>query len=34
MVAAWVLGMGEGLPAVAKWEIGRMQRLGEKVVEG
>jgi len=34
MVAAWVMGMGEGLPAVVKWEIGRMQRMGEKVVEG
>ena len=34
MVGAWELGMGEGLPAVVKWEIGRMQRVGEKVVEG
>jgi len=29
MVAAWVMGMGEGLPGVVRWELGREGRVVE-----
>ena len=34
MVAAWIMGCGEGLPTVAKWEIAWGRKAAEIVVDG